>query len=236
MSIRAEVLQQVLNEAEKAKPIEGTRNTYDPNDYQKIRMRQEAMAMINTANNDGYLEPQIGEGAIEFDERGNLKRIGRAEPKLIDTRRLTANRYAKVTVKVGTLGLKGGTDILFVFGGAAVRAFENTTLTPQVKVYRFHYNATKKDWEYVRAELVEDKYAYATMTNSLNGASALQLIHKIEQDVVKSADVEGDDLGMILTKKEKVDKGEDVVEPVEDEIPSEIPVEIPSGDDLNVIK
>lgn len=208
MTIRPEVLKKILNDADKAEPVEGTHDAYDPENYAKVKARQDAMAMLNQANSE-YLEPQIGEGAVEFDERGNLKRIGRTQPKLIDTNRLTANRYMKQTVKTGTLGLRPGTDILFVFGGAAIRAFENTSLTPQVKVYRFHYNSKAKDFDYVRAEMIEDKQAYALMTNSLNGASALSLIHKIEQDAVKSEAVEGDDLMSILTKTEKADEVED---------------------------
>lgn len=228
MAIRPEVLQKILNDADSAKPVEGTKDAFDPENYNKVRARQEAMALLNEAGNDGYLEPQIGEGAIEFDTKGNLKHIARTQPKLIDTRRLTANRYAKQTVKPGTLGLRAGTDILFVFGGAAIRAFENTTLTPQVKVYRFHYNTKKGEWQYVRAELIEDKVAYSTMTNSLNGASALSLIHKIEQDVIKSAEVEGDSLDSVLTSAEK-NSGENL----EDEAPEE-PEE--KGDSLNDLK
>ena len=202
MPIRPEVLQKVLRDADEAKPVEGTKDAFDPENYSKMKARQDAMAMLNNSGSE-YLEPQLGEGSVEFDERGNLKRLGRTQPKLIDTNRLTANRYMKETVKPGTLGLRPGTDILFVFGGAAVRAFENTSLTPQVKVYRFHYNSKNNDFEYVRAEMIEDKKAYALMTNTLNGASALSLIHKIEKDTIKSEAVEGDDLMSILTKNEK---------------------------------
>ena len=226
MAIRPEVLQKILEDASGAKPVEGSKDAYDPEEYNKVRARQEAMALLNEAGNDGYLEPQIGEGAIEFDARGNLKHIARTQPKLIDTRRLTANRYAKQTVKPGTLCLRAGTDILFVFGGAAIRAFENTTLTPQVKVYRFHFNTKSHEWQYVRAELIEDKVAYSTMTNSLNGASALALIHKIEQDVVKTAEVEGDSLDSILNSAEK-NSGENL----QDEAP-----EVPKAPNVGAVK
>lgn len=208
MPIRPEVLKKVLNDADEAKPVEGTKDAFDPENYSKVKARQDAMAMLNQSSSE-YLEPQYGEGAIEFDERGNLKRIARTQPKLIDTNRLTANRYTKEVVKPGTLGLKPGTDILFVFGGAAIRAFENTSLTPQVKVYRFHYNSKTSEFDYVRAELIEDKVAYATMTSTLNGASALSLIHKIEQSTVASENVEGDDLSSILSKSEKEDEAKD---------------------------
>lgn len=203
MAIRPEVLQKILSDADKAAPISGTVNVYDPENYNKIRARQEAMSKLNEVGRDGYMEEQIGEGAIEFNPNGTLKSIARTQPKVIDPRRLTANRYAKQTVAAGTLGLRPGTDILFAFGGAVIQAFENTTLTPQVKVYRFHYNTTAHDWQFVRAELVEDKFAYSTMTSSLDGASALHLIHLIENDTVKDTNIEGDSLEKVLTSKEK---------------------------------
>ena len=233
MAIRPEVLKNILNDADTAVPVEGTKDAYDPENYQKVHARQQAMAMINETGTDGFLEPQIGEGEVEFDERGNLRRLARTQPKLIDIRRLTTNRYAKQTVKPGTLGLRAGTDILFVFGGAAVRGFENTTLTPQIKVYRFHFNTKKHEWEYVRAELMEDKIAYSTMTNSLDGKSALFLIHKIEQNTVQSADVEGDSLDKVLTNSEK-NSGEDLTDE-EPETPETAEEEV-KGDDLNDIK
>ena len=192
MAIRPEVLQKILSDADKAEPISGTVNVYDPENYNKIRARQEAMSKLNEVGRDGYMEEQIGEGAIEFNPNGTLKSIARTQPKVIDPRRLTANRYAKQTVPAGTLGLRPGTDILFAFGGAVIQAFENTTLTPQVKVYRFHYNTSVHDWQFVRAELVEDKFAYSTMTSSLDGASALHLIHLIENDTVKDTNIDGD--------------------------------------------
>lgn len=230
MAIRPEVLKQILNDADDATPVDGTRDAYDVENYQKVHARQQAMSMINEAGTDGFLEAQIGEGEVEFNENGTLRRLARTQPKLIDIRRLTANRYAKQTVKAGTLGLRAGTDILFVFGGAAVKGFDNTTLTPQVKVYRFHYNTKSQEWDYVRAELIEDKIAYATMTNSLDGKSALYLIHKIEQNTVQSAEVEGDSLDKVLTMAEK-NSGENLV----DEAPETKPEPKPEvkGDDIN---
>ena len=114
MAIRPEVLQKILSDADKAEPISGTVNVYDPENYNKIRARQEAMSKLNEVGRDGYMEEQIGEGAIEFNPNGTLKSIARTQPKVIDPRRLTANRYAKQTVTAGTLGLRPGTDILFV--------------------------------------------------------------------------------------------------------------------------
>ena len=55
----------------------------------------------------------------------------------------------------------------------------------------------------MRAELVEDKFAYSTMTSSLDGASALHLIHLIENDTVKDTNIDGDSLEKVLTSKEK---------------------------------
>ena len=205
MAIRQEVLRKILNDADTAKPIPGEKNVYSPDDYAKIKNRQDVLAMLDEANDNGFLEPKIPEGAVEFDTRGNLKKIGRTQPRVIDPRRLTANRYLKEIVPVGKTGQRGGTYILVAFGGAITHAFENMTLSPQVKVYRFFFDPRKQEWVYVRAELIEDKRAYSEMTNSLNGASALSLIHKIEEDTVKTSEVEGDDLSAILTKSEKTE-------------------------------
>lgn len=202
MAIRAEVLKKIMNDADEAKPIAGTHNVYSPDEYSKIAARQQTLAALEDPQ-DGYLHARIGEGEVEFDERGNLKKIGRTQPKLIDPRSLTANRYMKDIVKPGTPGLRPGTYILVAFGAAIVRAIgENQTLTPQVKVHRFRYSQADNAWEYVRAELIEDKKAYL-MTSQLDAPSALSLIHKVEASQVSSAEVEGDSLDAILTKSEK---------------------------------
>lgn len=204
MAIRAEVLKKILDDAETAKPIQGTRNVYDPDNYSKVITRQRALGALDDAQ-DGYLHPQIGEGEIEFDERGNLKKIARTQPKVIDPRSLTANRYVKEVVKAGTPGLRAGTYILVVFGAAIVRALsDNKTLTPQVRVHRFYYSKKDKEWSYVRTELIEDKQAYL-MTNQLDAVSALKLMHLIEVTEAAEATAEGDSLESILTKQDTID-------------------------------
>lgn len=204
MAIRAEVLKKILDDAETAKPIQGTRNVYEPEDYTKVIARQRALGALNDAQ-DGYLHPQIGEGEVEFDERGNLKKIARTQPKVIDPRALTANRYKKETVKAGTPGLRAGTYILVVFGAAFVRALsENQTLTPQVRVHRFYYSKKDKEWSYVRTELIDDKQAYL-MTSQLDAVSALKLMHLIEVTETVNSSTEGDSLESILTKQESSD-------------------------------
>lgn len=200
MAIRAEVLKKILEDAEEAKPIDGTRSTYNPEDYSKVIARQRALGALDDAQ-DGYLHPQIGEGEIEFDEHGNLKRIARTQPKVIDPRTLTANRYKKEVVKAGTPGLRAGTYILVVFGAAIVRALsENQTLTPQVRVHRFVYR--KGEWQFVRTELIEDKQAYL-MTSQLDAPSALKLMHLIEQNEIVADSDSGDSLDSILTASER---------------------------------
>lgn len=196
MAIRADVLQNILKDADAAKPVDGTKNVYDPDSYSKVMARNYALGLINEPQ-DGYLTAHIPEGTVEYDERGNLKRIARMQPKLIDLRRYTANRYMKEVVGVGQ-GRRPGTYILLVLGNAIVNSIANVRdLPPTVKAFRFVYR--KGEWIYEGAELLKSERVMQ-MTNSLNPAAALTLMRLINDNVEKSADVEGDTLDDILTK------------------------------------
>lgn len=204
MAIRADVLQNILSDADAAKPVDGTRNVYEPDAYSKVMARNYALGLINEPQ-DGYLKADIKEGEVEFDEKGNLKKIGRMQPKLIDLRRYTANRYTKEVFGVGNAeGRRPGTYILLVLGNAIVNSIANVRdLPPTVKAFRFrHQNG---EWVYEGAELLKSERVQQ-MTASLNPAAALTLMQLINTNVTKSAEVEGDSLDDILTKADIADE------------------------------
>lgn len=171
MSMKAEVMTKILNDAKEAKPIESVgANTYDPDNYNKVRAEQIMMANLHDAQN-GFYTPTYLPGDIEFDNYGRLKKIGRTKPKMIDERMYTANKFKLYdTTKEG----KEGKEILVVFGQAIVNAIEKTNeLPPQVKAFRFHKKGSAY-WEYVGAEFIEANEA-RTFIQSLDPASFYKL-------------------------------------------------------------
>lgn len=198
--IKAEVLASILDDSKNAKSIPGMNNVYTPDEYNKKMAEQRAMGLLE--GNDGYLHGDTKPGAIEFDGMtGNLRKINRNKPAMLDLNVYTANRYF-VDKKVHTETTKDGKekevvdslDIVVIIGHAYVQGITNMTEIPKsVKAYRFRKNGSS--WDYKGAELVSDKQAYE-MRSSLNPYDALSLMGKIK-DSDLTANVQGDKLNDI---------------------------------------
>lgn len=140
-NFKAEALQRILNDARKAqeKEVPGHKNSYAPDDYNAVRA--EALAMSEIEGNDGYLVPKLAEGVVEFDERGNLKEIGRGRPMMLDLAFYTRNRYdveRVIPANEKKAGRERGVYILVVFGNAIVKAIDDVVELPRnIKAYRF---------------------------------------------------------------------------------------------------
>lgn len=202
-TIKAEVLASILDDSKNAKNIPGMANVYTPEEYNKKMAEQRAMGLLE--GNDGYLHGDPKPGAIEFDKMtGNLRKINRNKPAMLDINVYTANRYAveKTTETVKEKNKKGeevekevtNIDILVILGHAIVNGIQNMTEIPKsVKAYRFHKDG--KNWEYKGAELVSDKQAYE-MRSVLNPYDVLSLMGKIRESDLTS-NVAGDKLNDI---------------------------------------
>lgn len=219
MAIKAEILQQILSDADTAQSVPGMKNVYTPEEYNKVMSKKRALGLINDGQSDGYYQARVEEGEVEFDEFGNLKKIGRTQPAMIDLNRYCANRY-----KVEKKGQ--ATYIICVFGEAIVNAINATTeLPPSVKAFRFKrkvVNSTitqemidqmsEEDkaeakvgqgfstvvWEYKRSEFIQRDEVYK-MTKKLENYSALELMRQVETARADSGDsnVDGDTLDAI---------------------------------------
>ncbi len=201
--LKAEVLASILDDSKNAKNIPGMANVYTPEEYNKKMAEHRAMGLME--GNDGYLHGVPKTGAIEIDERtGNLKKINRTKPAMLDINIYAANRYSveKKVDKVVEKNKKGeevekevtNIDILVILGHAIVNGIQNMTEIPKsVKAYRFHKNGNK--WEYKGAELVSDKQAYE-MRSQLTPYDALSLMSLIRESDL-TANVQGDKLNDI---------------------------------------
>lgn len=201
--LKAEVLASILDDSKNAKNIPGMPNVYTPEEYNKKMAEHRAMGLME--GNDGYLHGEPKTGAIEIDERtGNLKKINRTKPAMLDINIYTANRYKvdKKVEKVVEKNKKGEEvetekvtlDIVVVLGHAMVNGIQNMTEIPKsVKAYRFR--KVDKGWEYQGAELVSDKDAYE-MRSQLNPYDVLSLMGKIRESDLTS-NVQGDKLNDI---------------------------------------
>lgn len=200
MAIKAETLQRILSDADSAQEVPNMKNTYAPEEYQKVMAKKNALGLINDGQNNGYYQPNIDEGSVEFDEFGNLRALGRTQPVLLDVNRYTANRYKveRVTgVTTKTKGVPVGTYIIAVFGEGIVSAINSTNeLPPSIKAFRFvrkEEGETVK-WEYVKSEFVPRDEVYK-MTKKLAPDSALELIQQVTTVANSSDDnVDGDSL------------------------------------------
>lgn len=204
---KATMLANILNEASDVKPIQGMKDTYTPDQYEKLMQANLVEAQLESA--DGYLRSNIEEGAVEFDERtGNLRKINRNAPRMLDLNIYAANRYmlekesheepvldkeGKETGKTRTIYDKF--DLVLVLGLATVRAIDNKTELPKsVRAYRFR--RTDKHFEYVKTELIADKVAYE-MVSTLTPLDCLRLMQQINDSDVQSK-AGGDTLNDIL--------------------------------------
>ena len=184
MSIKAEVMTKILNDAKEAKPIEALgQNTYDAENYNKVRGEQIMIANLQDAQN-GFYTPTYMPGDVEFDKLGRLKKIGRTAPKMIDERVYSANKFKLVETPVE--GKKGEEktvkELLVVFGQAIVKAIEQTNeLPPQVKAFRFRKQGFA--WNFIGAEFISEQEV-RTFTGTLDPAS----FYKLQQAMNKKAE------------------------------------------------
>lgn len=201
MAIKAEILQNILADSDKAKPIEGMENAYTPEDYNKVMAKNRAMGLINDGESDRYV-PHTPEGAIEFDAFGRLRKIARTAPKMIDLARYTQNRYMVERVGVPKEGEKAerpaGTYIVMVLGEPIVKAITAMNELPKtVRAYRFQL--VKDEWQYVGSEFIEDTVAYK-MTKTLKPSDALKLMQKVQNFENANDNEVGDSLDDIAKK------------------------------------
>lgn len=201
MAIKAEILQKILADSDKAKPIDGMENAYTPEDYNKVMAKNRAMGLINDGESDRYV-PHTPEGSIEFDAFGRLRKIARTAPKMIDLSRYTQNRYMVEKVGVAKEGEKAdrpaGTYIIMVLGEPIVRAITAMNELPKtVRAYRFRL--VKEEWQYVGSEFIEDSVAYK-MTKTLKPSDALKLMQKVQAFENSNDDEAGDSLDDIAKK------------------------------------
>ena len=169
MGVKPEILQQILSDADSAEAVNGMKNTYTPEEYNKLMAKNRAMGLINDHAADGLYSATVREGDVEFDANGNLRKIKRNAPMMLDLNRYTANRY--FIDKVGVPGkgekkvLEPGTYIVVVFGEAIVNAINaNTELPRTVKAFRF-YRTKEKAIEY---EAVLDEAGQPTFDEATN--------------------------------------------------------------------
>lgn len=202
--LKAEVLASILDDSKNAKNIPGMTNVYTPDEYNKKMAEQRAMGLLE--GNDGYLHGDLAPGAIEIDKMtGNLRKINREKPAMLDINIYTANRYF-VDKKVEAIEKEGkdgkgvskeekiDIDIVVVLGHAIVNGIQNMTEIPKsIKAYRFH--KVDKKWEYKGAELISDKQAYE-MRSQLNPYDVLSLMSLIRESDLTS-NIRGDKLNDI---------------------------------------
>lgn len=186
MSMKAEVMTKILNDAKEAKPIQELGpNTYDPTNYNKVRGEQIMMANLQDAQN-GFYTPTYMPGDVEFDNLGRLKKIGRTAPKMIDEKVYSANKFKLYEIEEEVKGKKEETktvkEILVVFGQAIVNAIEKTNeLPPQVKAFRFRKRGFA--WDFLGAEFISEQEV-RTFTGTLDPAS----FYKLQQAMNKRAE------------------------------------------------
>lgn len=206
---KATMLQNILSDAADAKPIPGMKNTYTPGEYNKLMQAQQLEAQLESS--DGFWHSNPAPGAVEFDERsGNLRRINRNAPKMLDLNIYAANRYmvekeeheepvldkeGKETGKTKTVYDKF--DLLLVLGIATTRAIDNKTELPK-SVIAYRFTRVKDHFEYVKKELISDKVAYE-MVHTLNPLDCLRLREQIK-DTDLDSKLGGDTLNDVLKK------------------------------------
>lgn len=143
MAIKPEILQQILADGDAAKHLPNMPNTYTPEEYNKVMAKKRAVNLVNDGMHSGEnYRPNISEGAVEFDENGNLKKFNRTAPMMIDLNRYTANRYKVQKVapmNAKKQGLAPGTYILVVFGEAIINGINNSDVEMKgtIKAHRY---------------------------------------------------------------------------------------------------
>lgn len=204
-SYKAEAYARILNEAKDAKPLEGKKNVYSPEEYNKVMQAERFLSNLNQGGE--WITAQTSPGDVEFDEYGHLKKIGRAKPAMLPVEVYTMNRYlldvheeeqkytttdkdGKVEEKTRT---KKITDILVAMGQPIVQAISQThELPPTVTVFRFRKNQAG-NWKFIKAEFVKSEVCYS-MTKTLSAEAMLKLINEMDEAKTKATNNMGDSL------------------------------------------
>lgn len=205
---KLDAFSRILDDAKKVKPIEGMNNVFTPEEYAKIRQAELVMGQLD---NSEYLKPDIDLGTVEFDERGNLKKIGRTRPAMLDLNIYTANRYMvkkyTTTQEVARKDSKTGEtksytrdikhiDVYIVMGPAIVKAITETReLPPTVRAFKF--SRTKNDnFIYKGAEFIKSEDCYK-MTRYFSPKTMLFFMQQMEEAKNNNDQSDGDDLSAI---------------------------------------
>lgn len=192
-NFKAEVYSRIFEDAKTAKPIPGKPNTYEPDDYNKVRAQSLLMGL---ANDGEYLVPHIPHGAVEMDGNGNLKAIARNRPAMLDLNFYTRNRYEVekvIPANEKKMGLERGTYILVLLGNPIVKAVADTVELPKtVRAFRFKKTEIEVDSEplennegvQIGEVLTGDQQAVKDMNEHIKDGGEVQ-IEKVEDQPEK---------------------------------------------------
>lgn len=155
-NFKSEAYSRIFEDARSAEEVKGKPNTYDPDNYNKVRAQTLLMGLMEDGE---YLKPQIPVGAVELNPDGSLKSIARNRPAMLDLNFYTRNRYEVETVIPANekkQGLERGTYILVLMGNPIVRAIADTVELPKtVRAFRFKREEVLVDAEDVMTENAE---------------------------------------------------------------------------------
>lgn len=208
---KLDAFSRILNDAKKVQPIEGMKDVYTPEEYAKIRQAELVMGQLD---DNEYLTPDIDLGTVEFDERGNLKKIGRTRPAMLDLNIYTANRYLvkkyTTTQEVNNPKAKEGEpktynrdithiDVYVVMGVPIVQAITETReLPPTVRAFKF--SKTKgTHYAYKGAEFIKSEDCYK-MTRYFSPETMLYLMQLMTEARNNDEVSNGDSLADIETE------------------------------------
>lgn len=152
-NFKGEVYSRIFEDARSAEEVKGKPNTYDPDNYNKVRAQTLLMGLMEDGE---YLKPQIPVGAVELNPDGSLKSIARNRPAMLDLNFYTRNRYeVEVVIPANEKkqGLERGTYIIVLMGNPIVRAIADTVELPKtVRAFRFKREEVEVDATLVEAE------------------------------------------------------------------------------------
>lgn len=167
-NFKAEAYSRIFEDARTAKEVKGKKNTYDPENYNKVR----AQALLMGMTEDGeYLVPKIPTGAVELNPDGSLKSIARNRPAMLNLNFYTRNRYdveKVIPANEKKVGLERGTYIVVLIGNPIVRAIADTVELPKtIRAFRFKREEIKVEAEKVMTENLDGEEVAITSDEGL---------------------------------------------------------------------
>lgn len=185
-NFKAEAYSRIFEEARDAKEVKGKPNTYDPDNYNKVRAQTLLMGLTEDSE---YLVPKIPIGAVEMDGNGNLKAIARNRPAMLDLNFYTRNRYEVETVIPANekkMGRERGTYILVLIGNPIVRAIADTIELPKtIRAFRFKREEVEVEAEKVMAQNLDGEEVSITseegLTADADGKINIEPVNKGEK-------------------------------------------------------